>query len=318
MTNAKYFGDGAKLSDDCWNYYGTYLKFENIRLEGADQVNISRNDLHEMEVCFNVYRTNHWNPSDDDGDYQYVAGANFFATDTMTGEGLTWPTASEGQSAIGQDIMWNGNPVPYTDMFNVNLTVNKTASLNGTLYTPGDDTKYVDPSDPTNQTMVYHHKWCLANDDFVRWFPETINPQPTPPNGSNGTANVTYTNYTVEMNLVMSALRNGMGNNSCVSKDDPDPEAYKRVVDLTFCDLTGTICNPGTSTGLTVMTKDGPITFMDFVPVLRLALYKSDDDSFNWLLWGGVGLAALVIIVLIVVFAVKGKGRSSSEEGTSL
>jgi len=55
---------------------------------------------------------------------------------------------------------------------------------------------------------------------------------------------------------------------------------------------------------------------MDYAPTLRIALPADDDDSFNWLLWGGVGLAAVVIIVLIIVFAVKGKGKGGDDEET--
>merc|ERR1712072_624115 len=87
--------------------------------------------------------------------------------------------------------------------------------LNGSLYTPSDDTRDTAGPNGGNKTFTYHHKWCLKSQDFTKFFPTTINPQPNNTvsssygNESNG-SNTTYTAYTVEVNVLMSNLQERM------------------------------------------------------------------------------------------------------------
>ena len=43
-----------------------------------------------------------------------------------------------------------------------------------------------------------------------------------------------------------------------------------------------------------------------YPPTLTLLEAESSDDDVNWLLWGGIGAAGLVILVVIVTFVIKG------------
>ena len=50
----------------------------------------------------------------------------------------------------------------------------------------------------------------------------------------------------------------------------------------------------------------------DYPPTLTL-LNKADDDSDgSWLLWGGIGAAALVVVVVIAGFIIKGSSKGTS------
>jgi len=111
--------------------------------------------------------------------------------------------------------MDGGKPVTYMDLFNETFMENVTLSLNGSMYTPPDDMR--ETSSGGNDTVPpYHHKWCIKNPEFVNFFPEIINPQPNNTNNTNfyenvqygnGTENITYTNYTLEVNVVLSNLQ---------------------------------------------------------------------------------------------------------------